>query len=80
MFIESLDDISEKDSVGLPNKSHHTINEESKSKDLSENSFTETKEKKRKPNLHIFTHSPHNNNALFFDTHFTRKEKRFFKL
>lgn len=69
--IESLDDISEKDSVGLPSRSNTTFNDV-----LSKNNETSAEMKDRKkPNLHIFTQKP-DSNPLFFNNFINKKEKR----
>ena len=59
--IESLEDISEKESVGLPTNSLNAISETSKSRDISETGgSSDFKEFRKKPNLHIFTQNVEN--------------------
>ena len=56
--IESLDDISEKDSVGLPNNSSNAFSDLSKSHEIENGGSCDFKEIRKKPNLHIFTQNP----------------------
>lgn len=57
--IESLEEISEKDSVGVRNNSSNAFSDQSKLHDMSETGgSTDFKEIRKKPNLHIFTQNP----------------------